>query len=259
MAHNFRHSAPSSWCHALSVIALFCLAPGIQAEGIINADLEKDFIETHDPEVKVSGNVIVGVMVEDADRGLNANRLGFSLGKPGKQSLCLRVTSRDGAYLSINGYTLTATNPALVALPYLTTRQDVIEQYTNEPDALAIVASPGSCNDFTPGAYFLPAMLDREQEMLSGGRLSIYVNGFDATDVYYRIAGSGAGEFSDCSYIDEGRHTAFNFRCDIDPGDLPAAGPAEIEIERERYGREIEPVLAIRLLPGTGAVQESNP
>jgi hypothetical protein len=229
--------------------ALLAHLPLVLAAGFISADLDgKKLLETHDPEVKVSGNIIVGVMVSSAYQGLLKDQLGIQLPDAGDKTVCLKVTSRDGAYMSENNYNVKAPTPTIVYLPYQSGLHDVVVDYTSQQDSIAITTMEGKCHQPTTTDYFLPTILNKENATLEDGNLSIYINGFDATDVSYKIIESGTEDLFDCDYIEEGKHTAYNFTCDISRHELPSSGPATIEISREVYGRELVPV-RFRLLP----------
>ena len=86
---------------------------------------------------------------------------------------------------------------------------------------------------------FLPAVLNKKRSKLEWDSLLIYVNGFEATDVFYRILGTPDNTDHGCEYIEQGRHTAYNFSCNIPSKELPESGTLKIEIAREVYGREL--------------------
>ena len=229
--------------------ALLLQLPLALADGAIPATLDGNkLFETHDPEVKVSGNVIVGVMVAGAYRGLSKDLLGIRPPDAGDQAVCLKVTSRDGAYMSENNYGVKISKSDIVYLPYESNLTRVVEQYS-EPGSIAISATQGNCEQAATAAYFLPALLDEKRDTLESGDLSIYINGFDATDVAYRFIEPVTTSLEYCDYIKEGRHTAYNFSCVIPRNEIPLAGKITIEIAREVYGRELDP-LTFRLQDG---------
>ena len=235
---------------SLSVPCLLLAMPPAVCDEILQAKLvNKDnrFHEVHEPEVNVSGNVIVGVMSASACKALTDNSLGIQSYQTGDVKVCLKVTSRDGAYMSRNEYSVNVAAPSVINLPYQSGIQDVVDAYAEHQGAIAVSATIGECDQSATADFYLPAKLDQGSATLKNGSLSIYINGFDATDVFYHIAGTGPDEIFDCNYIEEGRHTAYNFSCEI-PGDrLAGPGPREIEISREVYGRELQPV-TVRLL-----------
>jgi len=134
-------------------------------------------------------------------------------------------------------------------LPYQSDMQKVIEGYEEHQGAIAVSATIGDCDHSAKADYYLPARLDKGNAKLDTGNLSIYINGFDATDVFYQIAGSDSDGPIDCNYIEKGRHTAYNFSCEITGVQLDEPGPLEIRILREVYGRELVPDMVVRLLP----------
>jgi hypothetical protein len=213
--------------------------------GGITAELDGgELLETHDPEVKVSGNVIVGVMVSGTRQGLLKGQLGIQSPNAGDMAVCLKVTSRDGAYMSENTYRakVPESNPDPVYLPYQSNLSAIVERYAREQGDLAMTATDGNCEQTTTAKYFLPAPLDSKGESMESGDLLIFINGFDATDVYYRIIGSDTEAPTDCDYIEEGKHTAYNFSCTIELDGSQSSGPMKVEISREVYGRELDPV-----------------
>jgi|GEM_PF-811819 hypothetical protein len=226
-----------------TALLLLALQP-VQAAGPIDARLAGDLVEHHAPEVAVSGNVIVGVMAASASRALAQDLLAIRAPDSGSTTICLKVTSRDGTYTSRNEYSSDSA-PAVLRLPYRSRLEEVLEQYTGKPGHIAITASRGNCVQSAPADYYLPSVVDAKTGELDSAPLSIFINGFDATDVYYRIA--GANEISDCHYIEEGRHTAYNFSCEIAEVPGGTSLPLTVEIMREVYGRELEP-LTIRIL-----------
>lgn len=236
----------------LPVLALLLVTqPAISGE-YLTASLDnenKKFNEVHEPEVNVSGNVIMGVMWASAHGALSEDSLGIQPAATGDKKICLKVTSRDGAYTSKNEYSLKVTAQRPIYLPYKSDIPDIIEGYEEDQGAIAVSATIGDCNQSAQTEYYLPAKLDKDNAKLATGKLSIYINGFDATDVFYHIAGSDSDQLIDCNYIEKGRHTAYNFSCDIADEQLTRQGPMEIKILREVYGRELVPDLVVRLLP----------
>jgi hypothetical protein len=231
---------------AIPGLALLLAVMPVPAADIVDAELQGSLLEHHAPEVKVSGNIIVGVMGASAYQALTSDLLAIRSPDTGIATLCLKVTSRDGAYTSRNDYR-SDTAPAILRLPYHSRMQDTLGRYASKPGYIAITATRGDCDISAPSDYYLPLAIDSDRGELTGGPVSIYINGFDATDVYYRLTGAGDGEFTDCHYIEEGRHTAYNFSCEIPELPSGTASPLTVEILREVYGRELEP-LTINIL-----------
>ena len=237
------YKRPARHCLARMLGSALLLQLPLALAGGITAKLDGgELLETHDPEVKVSGNVIVGVMVSGARQGLLKKQLGIQSADAGDTAICLKVTSRDGAYMSENTYRAEVPDPAPVYLPYQSNLPAVVEKYALEQGDLAMTATAGNCEQAATADYFLPATMDSKGERLESGDLSIYINGFDATDVYYRIIESGTEVPTDCDYIEKGRHTAYNFSCTIKLDGSRPSGPMKVEISREVYGRELDPV-----------------
>lgn len=243
---------------------LLFIQPLALADDIIDAQLvnkKGGLFESMDPEVNVSGNIVVGVMVREAYQALRNNHLGIApTYRQGEQSLCLKISSRDGAYTSENVYQFTADDKdKLVSLSYDTGMQKIVKEYTAVPGAIAIAVMPGNCNATAETKYLLPTILHRESKSLDKGKLVLYINSIGATDVSYRVASPGNKEFSDCSYINEGKHTAYDFSCEIDlAGPIPV-DKLKVEIKREIFGREIKPGLTLELMrPGKALAGNSQ-
>ncbi|MEA2081105.1 MAG: hypothetical protein U9P00_14900 [Pseudomonadota bacterium] len=245
-------SSPAShFLTSLPVLALILVTqPAVSGE-FLEAKLNNEnnkFHEVHEPEVNVSGNVVVGVMSTSAGDALREDSLGIQSSETGDKKICLKVTSRDGAYMSQNEYLVNVTALTPIYLPYQSDMKKIIGGYEQQ-GAIAVSATIGDCEHSAKAAFYLPAKLDKGNAKLNTGNLSIYINGFDATDVFYHIAGSDSDQLIDCNYIEEGRHTAYNFSCEITGEQLDEPGPLEIKILREVYGRELVPDMVVRLLP----------
>ncbi len=223
----------------LSSLALLLSTSIAHCAEIIDATLDAGLMEKHEPEVKVSGNVIVGVMSSSANHGLMKNLLAVqSTAENAGRTLCLKVTSRDGIYTSTNKYSLGSSLDAIIRLPYKSSYQSVINEYSRSKGDVAMTTAFGSCDQAATGDYYLPAKLNRKKQSLSSGSISIYVNGFDATDVSFEL--NKEDIFQDCEYIEEGRHTAYNFVCEIPKSLISKSGyPLAVEISREAFGREL--------------------
>jgi hypothetical protein len=225
--------------------ALTATAAGLASaqDGGVRATLLGELSERYQPEVAVSGSVIVGVMGAAAVTDLAGDRL--TVRAPAdleNRRVCLRVTSRDGVYSSENRYELPATGlPGDVALPYASQHEKVIRSFSGTE--VAMTASAGECDDAEAGYLVVGAPK-------STGDVTIFVNSFEATDVYWSIdspktEGEGTDEANDCQEITEGRRTTFDFHCRVPrPADLD---PFTVRIERERFGRP-QPEVAVRIL-----------
>jgi len=244
-------SPVSRFLACLSVLALLLVTQPAVCGEFLEAKLDnanKVFHEVHEPEVNVSGNVVVGVMSTSAGDALRKDALGIQPSETGDKKICLKVTSRDGAYMSQNEYSVNVTALKPIYLPYQSDMEKIIKGYEQQ-GAIAVSATIGDCEHSAKADFYLPAKLDKGNAQLNTGNLSIYINGFDATDVFYHIAGSDSDQLIDCNYIEEGRHTAYNFSCEITGEQLDKPGPLEIKILREVYGRELVPDMMVRLLP----------
>lgn len=204
--------------------------------------LSDPLVENYQPEVQVSGNVVVGLMWASAIRGLPSDAIGVAPSAGAKPGVvCLRVVSRDGIYSSRNEYRLPEAAPGTtVLLPYRSRHGDLLHGYAD--DELAMTASPGACSE-TPTHYHVVTGPPGEPD----GELRVYVNSFGATDVFYqRKSASGWSAPIACSYISEGRRTTFDSVCGI-PAASVRGGDLDLRIVRERFGRE-QPAVELHVL-----------
>jgi hypothetical protein len=204
----------------VSILALL-LSASVAAETPVSAKLVSDpFLESYQPEVSVSGNVIVGVMALSAASAILDNQIAVrsTAEAPGGE-ICLRVASRDGIYTSRNIYSLPKGVSGPVILPYQSTHRDVVKSYGD--DEIALAATSGDC-DSGSSDFFL----------LAAGDVVIYLNSFGATDVFYELD----AEINPCEYITEGRRTTYDHICRLGAIDVGKSVP--VTIIRERFGRE---------------------
>lgn len=197
------------------------------------------FEESVNPEVKVAGHIVVGVMLSGAHKGLTKEALVLSPVKSEKSSklVCFKVTSRDGSYNSRGSYKIDFSSKKYKQLPYITKYKDLANYKEGE---LAIIAYTGECSKKS-NRYHLPFSVqinNANQSIIENQTLEIFINGFDATDVSYEISVNGNIKSEDCSYIAHGRHTAYNYSCRIDNIE-DIEKPMPVSIFRERYGREL--------------------
>jgi len=198
--------------------------------------LNDPFVEHYQPEVSVSGDVVVGAMYLSAARALVDDAVGVEVATSGVDAgtLCLRAHSRDGIYSSRNVYGLPEQADGVVRLPYSTAMRDVVERFGAHE--LALAATLGDCEG--EGSRYLLVGAVGEDE---ASEVVLYVNSFGATDVF---AAYGSA-MDPCEYISEGRRTTFDFICRL-PAEVvhPAV---EVELVRERFGRP-QPGVIIELL-----------
>ncbi len=213
------------------------LVPGlVMAEDPVAAELVSDpFVESYQPEVSVSGNVIVGVMTLAAtqailDDEISVNAIAADLPK----QLCLKAASRDGIYTSKNVYQLPAAVTGAVRLPYRSKLADVVDDYAS--DEIALAATAGDC-DSGSSDYYLLSSATSQADL----DVVIYLNSFGATDVFYQVD----ADIEACDYISEGRRTTYDFICKMSPPASDEGVP--VTIIRERFGRE-QPSVQLRII-----------
>ncbi len=222
----------------VSLLLVFLSTTAI-AQAPVSAELISDpFVESYQPEVSVSGNVIVGVMTMAAAGAMLKDEISVhSVAHAGSDEVCLRVASRDGIYTSKNIYSVPGETTGPVRLPYRSSLTDVVEKYGD--DEIAIAATVGNC-DSGSAEYFLLSATSES----APSDLVIYLNSFGATDVYYQVD----SDIEDCEYISEGRRTTYDFICRLDS--IAAGEALPVTIIRERFGRE-QPSVEITIVGST--------
>ncbi|MCP4300057.1 MAG: hypothetical protein GY783_05700 [Gammaproteobacteria bacterium] len=215
----------------------------VSAQDPASAELITDpFFENVDPEVSVSGNVVVGIMTEAAMLAIKKDQIAINAGADsGGQHLCLKGASRDGIYTSSNVYKLPDDAAGNVHLPYNkhSTEQKVVRSFLEHE--IAFSATAGECDSGKTVYYLLGNAAANEVESAL-----MYLNSFGATDVLVEIDDKPA---KTCEYISEGRRTTFDFICRL--GALHFGnGAVKVKIIRERFGRE-QPSISLQLIGAT--------
>lgn len=211
------------------VSVLFFLVFGpVAAQEIEDAKLVSDpFLEAYQPDVSVSGSVIVGVMTASVAAAVDADDITVRRASgAGSNEVCLRVASRDGVYMSKNTYALPESDASVVRLPYEeSTMEHVVEGYG--PDEVAVSATVGACDTGNTG-YLLLSSGDEA----GAGKVMIYLNSFGATDVFFQLD----DDPKPCEYISKGKRTAYDFVCRLT--DVDVSREVAVSIIRERFGRQ---------------------
>ena len=184
---------------------LFCLSVAASAQDTVSAELVRDpFVESYEPEVSVSGNVVVGIMTTAAAAAITSDQIAITAtADTGGQHLCLKATSRDGIYTSRNVYALPS-EAGNVRLPYRSKLADVVDDYGEHEIALS--ATVGDCDSGASDYFLLGSAADGDT-----ARAVMYVNSFGATDVFV----DAGGEINTGEYISEGRRTTFDVSCPL--------------------------------------------
>jgi hypothetical protein len=198
--------------------------------------LSEPFLESYQPEVEVSGNVIVGVMSGAAQSALLEDRLGVWVSRDmAGTEVCVRATSNDGIYSSRNHYRLPGTSER-AHLPYSSDMDDVLGGFGQ--GGLAVSVATGNCDLTAADTYLVAGSLDEA----GAEAVTVFVNGFGATDVF--VDRGNGSELEPCDYVAEGRRTTYDFLCTLttEPGQT-----TEVTIVRERFGRE-QPGIPLTLI-----------
>ena len=218
---------------------LLCMWSVVAAQDTVTAELVSDpFIESYEPEVSVSGNVVVGVMTTAVALAVVKDQIAINAtAESGERQLCLKAASRDGIYTSRNVYAVPDGAAGNVRLPYRSKLADVVEDYGEHE--IALTATTGDCDSGASDYYLLGSAAAGDTDSAV-----MYLNSFGATDVFVEIGDS----IETCDYISEGRRTTFDFICPlaVSAGD----GAVAVTIIRERFGRE-QPSVSLRLIGAT--------
>lgn len=223
------------YLQALIMAAALTPPAALAAEAVAAELLSEPFLEVYQPEVQVSGNVIVGLMSVTAQEALARDRLAVRAAAEGTE-VCVRATTNDGIYSSRNHYRLPEASGEVVRLPYRSDRVDVLSGYA-EGD-IAISVTLGGCDTAASDTYLVASAMDGDP----AEPVRLLLNSFGATDVFVAMPGSEA--LTPCEYLSEGRRTTYDFVCTLEAG--AAALDGTVTIIRERFGRE-QPAVEFRL------------
>ena len=211
----------------------------VLAQSPIQAVLKGDFYERMNPDVDVSGSVLVGISTGDSFNGTDLKALAISA-TGSVDAVCLTVQSIDGVYASRNEYTISSLNDMTITvrLPY--DQSAFLDELTRYRDGeLALAVYEGGCNQ---GKTDLRAIPVARLDALTTKDLRIYVNSLGATDVFV-----GVDQVEGHCRLVTGRSTLFDHICDIDLALLkPSAEGHRVLIERERFGRVL-PSTSVRI------------
>ena len=219
----------------ITLLVTFFLSAYVVAQEPVTATLVSNpFLETYQPEVSVSGNVIVGVMTAAAATAILKNQIAVRAHGAGSRAVCLRVASRDGIYTSRNIYSLPEQAEGPVLLPYESRLADVVRAYgSNE---IAMAATEGECDSGSSDYFLLSAASET-----GSPEVVIYLNSFGATDVFFQLDSDPVP----CEYFSEGRRTTYDFVCRLSA--IGKHDSVPVTIIRERFGRE-QPSIELKIV-----------
>ncbi len=223
----------------ISFFLLF-ICTSVAAQEPVEAELLSGKLqESYQPDVSISGSVIVGVMSAGVAAAVASDGITIQPQlNPGAGDICLRVASRDGIYMSRNAYGIPDGGERSVRLPYDTDHDDELDSYVGDENGkptnkLAVSATTGNCES-EPDQY--KYLLLSAQGSAPAEDVVILVNSFGATDVFYKLGPEDADtDPVDCTYISEGKRTAYDYVCSL--GDIRQQGDVQVSIIRERFGR----------------------
>jgi hypothetical protein len=208
-----------------------------------------NFNEHLNPDVKVSGRILVGVLAARENAASPSSEPLLLLperGVGGVQSICLQTVSRDGRYYSegiLPGAALAGAR-GLVRVRFKTQHGVLLKGLRR--DELAILAAAGDCGaniDAIPRVF----VVDRAEAPASSASKILVLLNSERLDTEAVYAGADGREIrTRCIPIEDGRRTAFDTVCELPP---PRAAETDVRIERRRYERRLNP-LVFRLVLG---------
>ena len=200
------------------------------------------FTESVQEEVSVSGSVIVGVTRTSTQNGaqlLSGVQVPFVT-----DTFCVTARSRDGIYFAKNTFNANrqagVPTPAWIEFSFAASRQKDRLLKMRAGD-LAVSAQSGSCENAS-NEY----LLMRQDQMMDSDGIEVFVNSFDATDVF--VVDPDGAEHA-CTEVLEDRRSVFDYRCHV-PASVDGRSSLLLEVHRERYGRSL-PTVGVRLLTST--------
>jgi hypothetical protein len=198
-------------CLIVTLVAALCASPIMAQESVAP---NTPFHEERFERAKVSGGLVVGAMF--TPDSLERSRPSLSTALPATETafdtVCLRVTSRDGTYESENTYSVRdAIRRTVLNFDYPTRFPAILR---TAPTVARMNA--GDCDREGP---IIPVIWG-EADDSSRGRLLFYVNTAGAdTFVAYEAAG---GEVVDrCAQVEETGGIKYTAVCPVETGSLP--------------------------------------
>jgi hypothetical protein len=206
-------------------------APG-KAEPVSLADAELN--EILRDAAQISGSTIVGVTRVPSETTPDLRFSGVLPGDWAGHSFCVSMISADGLYEAFNTYTV---GPdwagGAVSIAYPSKYPDKLS--TLQGEELAILTSPGACGT-APDAAPVPFSW-RGAGSLTGD-LRVFVNAFNADEVYMFVGDDPAAPAIECRQPRSGIEVAYDFVCDFEV----AQGQTAVTLEINRvFAGQIAP------------------
>ena len=182
----------------------------------------KDFNETVSENARVSGDIVLGVMLtEDSSSpgGPTVTTGNHWMASDAETQVCVRIVTKDGRYEAENTY----------LIPQHYQKPDAIFPYGGEgPDILseepvAALVKTGPCG--SRNAVAVP-VLSLNEGGAASDMLRVFVNAAgNPVDVAW---GRGRDQFTDCDDVTELDGLKYTARCDVPLNKLPQAGAANL-------------------------------
>lgn len=223
---------------ALGLSITLCAPGKADPVTLVNAELNEILRDA----AQISGSTIVGVTRVAADM---TPRLMFSGVLPGAwagQAFCVSMISVDGLYEAYNTYTVGPDwDGGAVSIEYPSKYPDKLT--TLQAEELAILTSSGACGTATDGAL---VPLSWRGTGAFPGVLRMFVNAFNADEVYIFVGDDPTAPAVECRPPQSGTEVAFDFICDFEVAQDQTT--VMIEINRVFAGQIAPPdTLAIHL------------
>lgn len=194
----------------------------------------KTFSEHYSSDVEVSGNVLVGILIESSQ----ANSRFFVKSSSDTNLFCLRVSSIDGTYFSENEYLLEEVEhkvnaQGLVEVEYPTQFKSILTGFADEE--LSLLASEGSCGDRAKAYLMATKDLVEDDDKL------LFLISSGRSQVFMRLKSDASNFMPRCKRIETGKRTTYDTICETDLS-LFKQNTYSAEIIRRKNGRKLEDI-----------------
>lgn len=210
--------------------------------------LNTDFSEQYSSNVPVSGRVIAGLAI------IGSHTSDLSIYIPNQnieETICMRVMSRDGTYISSNQYQSPGSaSSGFISAEYPTEYFKVLAKL--DKDDLAVLSYPGQCEGSLVNQLYLSA----RGETTGKEEVTIFVSS-GRSDVFLRLPSINAEtETIRCQRIQDGKRTGFDTLCYVGLSKL-LQGTNELSLMRRKSGRML-PSVKFSILFSTQTIEESQ-
>lgn len=232
----------------LLVAASAMAAPTIVCAEDLLALQSGEFREEMPEAPRASGQRLLGIQLGDASGLFDPSAFRIALGaRPIDQPLCVKVTTRDGRYWSLNQFTTAGVGAGIPALDFKTGLGERLAKYPMSEFAVRASAQAG-CDEDEIGTL-VPAVLSNGEN----STLTLMVNGGNPLSVGARLSHNDK-PFSEtrCERPTSGASVGFNFICRLSANGLQGAAEVTLFL-KDMSGSPINETYQIRLPSTDGA------